>query len=197
MRVLTKTSLYYVLVSLLVFAVGGTLFYLSMREEIYDEVDDQLFTDKENIISYVRQHNRLPNVTSGISEAILVKEGHPESLVMEQLSDTLIYSSYDEEEIPFRQLTFSVQQQGKIYQYTVLKSLMDFQDLVESTVLAMFWTFLLLLTGLVFVNYYTSKYTWRHFYDTLSKIKRYTLAQHQPLRLQHTTTKELDRKSVV
>ncbi|MFD1188614.1 PorY family sensor histidine kinase [Pontibacter rugosus] len=197
MRILTKTSLYYVLVSLLVFAVGGTLFYLSLREEIYDEVDDQLFTDKENIISYVQQYHRLPNVTSGISEAILVKEADPKALVIEQLSDTLIYSTYDEELIPFRQLTFSIQQEGKIYQYTILKSLMDFQDLVESTVLAMFWTFLLLLVGLVFVNYYISKYTWRHFYDTLIKIKRYTLVQHQPLELQPTTTKEFQELNEV
>ncbi|AKD04552.1 HAMP domain-containing sensor histidine kinase [Pontibacter korlensis] len=197
MRVLTKTSLYYLLVSLVVFAVGGTSFYLMLREEIYDEVDDQLFTDKENIISYIRQHNRLPNVTSGISEAILVRDADPDNLIMEQLSDTLIYSSYDEEDIPFRQLTFTVYRQGKPYEYTIFKSLMDFQDLTESTVLAMFWIFLLLLVGLVYVNYYINKYTWRHFYDTLAKIKSYTLSRQKPLELQPSSTKEFEELNQV
>ncbi|TPE46032.1 sensor histidine kinase [Pontibacter mangrovi] len=197
MRVLTKTSLYYLLVSLVVFAVGGTVFYLSLREEIYDEVDDQLFTDKENIIAYIQQHDRLPNVTSGISEAILVRDADPADLVMEHLKDTLIYSNYDEEYIPFRQLTFTAYRQGKPYEYTILKSLMDFDDLTESTVLAMVWIFMLLLVGLVFVNYYTNKYTWRHFYDTLSRLKRYRLSQHQPLALKPSSTTEFEELNQV
>ncbi|WP_276495733.1 sensor histidine kinase [Pontibacter litorisediminis] len=197
MRILTKTSLYYLLVSLVVFAVGGTVFYLSLREEIYDEVDDQLFTDKENIIAYIQKYDRLPNVTSGISEAILVKEGNADNLVMEHLRDTLIYSTYDEEYIPFRQLTFTAYRQGKPYEYTILKSLMDFDDLTESTVLAMIWIFILLLVGLAFVNYYTNKYTWRHFYDTLARIKGYSLSQQQPLTLKKSTTKEFEELNQV
>ncbi|AHM62691.1 histidine kinase [Flammeovirgaceae bacterium 311] len=95
MRVLTKTSIYYLLVAIVVFLVGGISFYLIMQQEIYDEVDDQLFTDKENIITFIRQHNRLPNVTSGISEAIIVKEAARVQPMIEELADTLIYSSYD------------------------------------------------------------------------------------------------------
>lgn len=190
MRVLTKTSLYYLLVSLVVFLVGGISFYKIMQVEIYDEVDDQLFTDKENILEYIRQHNRLPNVTSGISEAIIVREADEDNLIIEALADTLIYSTYDEEYIPFRRLTFTTRQSGKLYQYTILKSLIDFQDLFESTLLAMGWIFLLLLSGLVAVNYIINKYTWRHFYDTLSKIKRYTPSQHEPLQLKSSSTKE-------
>lgn len=197
MRVLTKTSLYYLLVSLVVFAVGGTVFYLSLREEIYDEVDDQLFTDKENIIAYIQKHDRLPNVTSGISEAIHVREADPANLVMEHLSDTLIYSTYDEEDIPFRKLTFTAYRQGKPYEYTIFKSLMDFDDLTESTVLAMIWIFMLLLIGLVFVNYYTNKYTWRHFYDTLARIKEYRLSHHQPLSLKESSTTEFEELNQV
>ncbi|MDX5438712.1 MAG: sensor histidine kinase, partial [Pontibacter sp.] len=197
MRVLTTTSLYYLFVSLVVFAVGGTVFYLTLREEIYDEVDDQLFTDKENIIAYIRQHNRLPNVTSGISETILVQEADRSNPVMEQLKDTLIFSSYDEEFIPFRQLTFTTYQLDKPYQYTILKSLMDFQDLTESIVLAMCWIFLLLLVGLVFINYYINRFTWRNFYDTLSKIKTYTLSRHQPLMLQQSNTREFEELNQV
>ncbi|OKL41683.1 sensor histidine kinase [Pontibacter flavimaris] len=197
MRVLTKTSLYYLLVSLVVFAVGGTVFYLTLREEIYDEVDDQLFTDKENIIAYIRQYDRLPNVTSGISEAIHVRKANPEKLVMEQLKDTLIFSSYDEEFIPFRQLTFTAYRQGEPYEYTIFKSVMDFEDLTESTVLAMVWIFLLLLVGLVFVNYYINKYTWRHFYGTLAKLKSYTLSQHQPLALRQSNTREFEELNQV
>ncbi|MCC9135977.1 sensor histidine kinase [Pontibacter silvestris] len=190
MRVLTKTSLYYLMVSLVVFLVGSISFYKIMQVEIYDEVDDQLFTDKENIIAFIRQHNRLPNVTSGISEAIIVREANEENLVIEDLADTLIYSSYDEEYIPFRRLTFTARQNGKPYEYTILKSLIDFQDLFESTMLAMGWIFLLLLLGLVAVNYVINKYTWRHFYNTLSKIKRYSPSQHEPLKLKNSSTKE-------
>ncbi|WP_299821414.1 HAMP domain-containing sensor histidine kinase [uncultured Pontibacter sp.] len=190
MRILTKTSLYYALVSVAVFLVGGILFYTTMREEIYDEVDDQLFTDKENIINYIRVHDRLPNVTSGISEAILVKEANMAAPIMEQLADTLIFSTYDEEYIPYRRLTFTAYQGDKPYEYTILKSLMDFQDLVESTVLAMLWTFVLLLIGLFFVNYLVSRHTWQNFYSTLYKIKRYRLAQQEPLQLSATNIKE-------
>ncbi|MFD2245898.1 sensor histidine kinase [Pontibacter ruber] len=197
MRILTKTSLYYLLVSVVVFFVGGFGYYKIMQVEIYDEVDDQLFTDKENILAYIRQNNRLPNVTSGISEAILVKQVTDASPVLEAISDTLLYSAYDEEHIPYRRLTFTTQQNGKYYQYTILKSLMDFDDLFESTVLAMTWIFLMLLLGLAFVNYYVNKHTWRHFYDTLGKIKRYSLARHDPLKLRPSNTTEFQELNEV
>jgi signal transduction histidine kinase len=197
MRILTKTSLYYLLVSVLVFVVGGLGYYKIMQVEIYDEVDDQLFTDKENILEYIRQNNALPSVTSGISEAILVREVTTSSPALEALSDTLIFSAYDEEYVPFRRLTFVAYQHGKPYQYTILKSLMDFDDLFESTMLAMAWIFLMLLVGLAVVNYIVNKYTWRNFYDTLNRVKRYSLSQQQPLKLVKTDITEFQELNEV
>ncbi|TXK48136.1 HAMP domain-containing histidine kinase [Pontibacter qinzhouensis] len=197
MRILTKTSLYYLLVSVVVFLAGSLLFYKQLQNEIYDEVDDQLFTDKENIIQYIRENNRLPSVTSGISEAILVREAQHADLVLEELGDTLIYSNYDEEYIPFRRLTFTAYQNNKPYQYTILKSLTDFQDLFESTFIAMAWIFLMLLLGLVSVNYIINRFTWRHFYDTLHKIKHYSLTKYTPLQLKHANTTEFQELNEV
>ncbi|MFD3003942.1 sensor histidine kinase [Pontibacter toksunensis] len=197
MRILTKTSLYYLLVSFVVFLVGGFSFYKIMQAEIYDEVDDQLFTDKENIIAFIREHDRLPSVTSGISEAIIVREAHAVSPTVEELADTLIFSNYDDELVPFRYLKFTAYQNDKPYEYTILKSLIDFQDLFESTMLAMGWIFLLLLLGLGAVNYLINKYIWRHFYQTLHKVKRYTLSQYKPLQLKKSTTKEFQELNEV
>ena len=197
MRLLTKTSLYYLFVSFVVFLVGGISFYKIMQTEIYDEVDDQLFTDKENILAYIREHDRLPNVTSGISEAIIVREAEAVMPTMEELADTLIFSKYDEEYIPFRYLRFTAYQNDKPYEYTILKSLIDFQDLFESTMLAMGWIFLLLLTGLGAVNYLINKSIWRHFYQTLHKVKRYSLSRHAPLQLTESSTREFQELNEV
>ncbi|GAA4424599.1 HAMP domain-containing sensor histidine kinase [Pontibacter saemangeumensis] len=197
MRLLTKTSLYYLLVSLIVFLVGGISFYKIMQTEVYDEVDDQLFTDKENIFEYIREHNRLPNVTSGISEAIIVREAEAVTPTIEELADTLIFSTYDQEYIPFRRLTFTAYQNGKPYEYTILKSLIDFQDLFESTMLAMGWILLLLLVGLGLVNFFVNQYIWRHFYETLNAVKRYNLSQYSPLKLMRSNTTEFQELNEV
>jgi signal transduction histidine kinase len=197
MRILTKTSLYYLLVSFVVFLMGGIAYYTIMQGEIYDEVDDQLFTDKENILAFIRRTNELPHVTSGVTETIVVKEVTNKNPVLESLTDTLIYSSYDEEYIPYRRLTFTTYQNGKAYQYTIMESVMDFDDLFESTVFAMGWTFLMLLVGLGAVNYSINKYTWRNFYDTLDKIKRYSLSQYGPLQLKPSETTEFQELNTV
>ncbi|AHM62690.1 histidine kinase [Flammeovirgaceae bacterium 311] len=63
--------------------------------------------------------------------------------------------------------------------------------------LAMGWIFLLLLIGLVLINYYINKFIWRHFYDTLNKIKRYSLSKYTPLQLKHTSTKEFQELNEV
>ena len=197
MRLLSKTSLYYLLVSLVVFLVGGISFYKIMQDEVYDEVDDQLFTDKENIFAYIRENNRLPNVTSGISEAIIVREAAAVTPTIEELADTLIFSTYDQEFIPFRRLTFTAYQDGKPYEYTILKSLIDFQDLFESTMLAMGWILLLLLVGLGLVNYFVNQYIWRPFYGTLNSVKRYNLSQYSSLQLMHSNTTEFQELNEV
>ena len=197
MRLLTKTSLYYLLVSLVVFLVGGLSFYKIMQNEIYDEVDDQLYTDKENIFEYIRENNRLPNVTSGISEAIIVRKADTVNPTIEDLGDTLIFSTYDQEYVAFRRLTFTAYQNGQPYEYTILKSLIDFQDLFESTMLAMGWILLLLLVGLGLVNYFINQYIWRHFYETLNTVKRYSLSQYSPLQLVRSSTTEFQELNEV
>ena len=197
MRILTKTSLYCLIVSVVVFLLGGLSFYKILQTEISDEVDDQLFTDKENIIEYIRRHNELPSVTSGISEAILVKELSDGVKVIEALSDTLIYSAYDEEFIPFQKTIVHSLPRRKaisVYHPQIPDGLRG--TLFESTMLAMAWIFLLLLIGLAGVNYFVNKYTWLNFYDTLHRAKRYSLTQREPLYLSPTKTREfreLDR----
>lgn len=190
MRILTKTSLFYLGLSAVVFLVGGLVFYYTMRNEVYDEVDDLLLAERENIMAYSREHGELPAMATDLNETIFISRSEARSLPELQLIDTLLYSSYDEEFIPYRLLRFPVQIPEGQFIVTIRKSLIDFDDLLESISMLMFWLFVILLLGLLAINYFVFKKTWRPFYSTLRQIKKYELSSPQELNLKQTGTTE-------
>ena len=49
MSLLSRIFIYYILISLTVFAIGGAAFYYSFRKEIYEELDEHIRDEKRRI----------------------------------------------------------------------------------------------------------------------------------------------------
>jgi signal transduction histidine kinase len=79
---------------------------------------------------------------------------------------------------PYRELSGSIQVNGKWYQLIISSSLVENEDLLGSILLVQSILLILLMAGLLLINRSISKNIWQPFYSTLERMKKYELNKH-------------------
>src|SRR5690242_3150977 len=119
MKLSTRTTLYYLLVSIPLFFFGSWLLYRGIESSLQDEVDEELLNNRNILVSYI---DTLPsnidvlNLRSPfvrIAKSGVYKAGNV-------FSDTMIYQPAEKEFVPYRMLTTYLRKDGQNYQVTSL-----------------------------------------------------------------------------
>jgi signal transduction histidine kinase len=185
LKLLTKTSLYYLLISILVYTVSVVIFYFVIQDTLYEEVEKDLWIERRKTEDYIKKNNALP--VHRLTESNFRIEPVPEFQVIRRkkpkFNDTLIYNKYRKEKIPYKQINFYTEVQGKNYKVSIRESLVDSEDLIEGITFMFIIILLLLLFFLFFFNQWISKKLWKTFYDSLSRAKSFDLTQPAQLNL--------------
>lgn len=189
MNLLSRISLYYVIVSLSVFTAGGLFFYTIFRHEVYEELDEQLRDEKRNIERILSSSDTIPFLYSAVNSQIIIHPAPADLSIKLQRMDTVIVHAY-EGKIPFRQWRFTFNTDKKNFIIVIRKSLIDLEDLSEKIIYAFFVSFITLLLGSLVVNFVLIKYTLHPFYQTLHQLRKYSLDHSGRLKVGHTNTKE-------
>ncbi|SOD78448.1 sensor histidine kinase [Spirosoma fluviale] len=185
MKLLAKTNRIYLTFSLVIYLLTAIAFYQIIRLVIYDEVENRLRVERRDFEAYVRAHNAWSNIPYFVENKINVTpvRGEVPPISLEIFTDTLILNRYDDELIPFRQLTFYESIQGKIHRVEIRKSLIQTYRLIEVITVAMLLFLGLLLVGNFWFQGKLSGRLWLPFYDTLSRLKRFDLSSVTALTL--------------
>src|SRR5579872_6386930 len=116
MKLLNKTNIYFLGVSLIIFSLGGILFYLLFQITIDNGINAKLHERKEYNIKQIARSDSLMLLFQKYTDVLSIK---PIKKVAEPykegLSDTLIFDSVDGKFIQYRQLSFSKQIKGHNY----------------------------------------------------------------------------------
>lgn len=183
MKLLNKTNRIYLAFSLVIYLLTAIAFYQIIRLLIYDEVESRLKVEKRDFETYVHSHNAWsssPYFVENKIEVVPVRQGASGG---EAFADTLIRNRYDDELIPFRQLTFYTPIQGKMHRIEIRKSLIQTYRLIEVISITMALFLGLLLLGTFWFQSRLSVQLWNPFYETLSRIKLFDLRNSTPLTL--------------
>ncbi|HEY4787455.1 MAG TPA: hypothetical protein VIH57_15460, partial [Bacteroidales bacterium] len=93
MKLLTKTLMYFIATSLVVFLLGGVVFYVVLKHTFYQQIDNELFTEKTIIEEEIQHNQEIPDYSSRFGHEIeVVLYRHP---VRKEyiLKDTAIYDT--------------------------------------------------------------------------------------------------------
>ncbi|UFH53387.1 HAMP domain-containing sensor histidine kinase [Spirosoma sp. KNUC1025] len=190
MKLLTKTNRIYLAFSLIIYLLTAFTFYQIIRMVIYDEVENRLRVEKRDFETYVRTHNSWSNIPYFVENKIVVVSVRGSRFRKEEFSDTLILNRYDNELIPFRQLTFYEPIHGIMHRVSIRKSLIQTYRLIEVITATMIIFLGLLLLGMFWFQGQLSGRLWYPFYDTLSRLRRFDLTSDKPLQLDQTEITE-------
>lgn len=171
MKLLNKTSIYYLVFALPVFAICSGLMYYLVSSEIIDNLDESLWKKKTDI------EHRLKN---GVNPMYL-QDDHIALIPIVQndsdyfFSDTMMYDKMEEEILPFRILRAPVSDGKNNYTVTIQESYIESDDLISSILTPVILLFVVLLLGFFLINWYISKKLWNPFYKTLEQLQHYKI----------------------
>ncbi len=179
MKLLTKTTLYFVTVSLLVFFAGGAGLYKIMQNLVEHEVNADLYNRIQYLYDNIRQLNSLENVTFIATEPIDIQKVNKPAPSNYQLKDTVLYNRNVKGYMPYRQLSTTVKSGNSYYRIRIYKSLISSNSLIEKIALIITLMLILFLTLAFFLNRYIFGKVWADFFDTLHIMQEFSLDNPQ------------------
>jgi len=189
LRLLTKTTLNLLSISLFIYLFGIIAFYYSLRLQVDNNVNKEMEKRKFSIIRQMEEAHSSVSQPPVQSEMVLVSPVDKAG-VSDIYTDTLIYNRQEQHYQLFRQLGFSEIVNNQPYYIRIFKSLGETDTLIIRIIVIMTILVILLIITLLVVNRYSSRLVWGVFYDTVEKINRYDLNFHKDFALKDSDVKE-------
>ena len=189
MRLLTKTTLNLLSISLFIYLFGVIAFYYSLRIQVDSNINREMIKRKTSLTRQMEEAHSSANQTTSRSEMVLIKPV-PKAQTSDRFKDTLIYDREEQRYQLFRQMDFAETVNSQAYEIQIFKSLEETDVLIVRIITTMTVLVILLIVTLLVVNRYSSRLVWSVFYDTIGKINRYDLNTHQDFMLLDSDVRE-------
>jgi signal transduction histidine kinase len=196
MKLITKTSIYYLVYSIIGFVIGGFLIYHLVYRIVNKRANEDLITEKELIEEQIVSSDKIPDFSPYFGHQIVVTIYNNTVNHSDLLMDTLMMDESSGELIPFKHLIATTNKKNRSYSIEIFKPVMEVHQLAEDIVMVMFFMLLFLLLALVVFNYLISKKIWSPFYHTINQMSQYDLNSGKGLELVKTNTNEFRQLNI-
>ncbi|MBC9929918.1 sensor histidine kinase [Chitinophaga qingshengii] len=193
MKLLTKTTLYFILIMLPVFAAGAYYLFHKFNKEIKHETDEELVNDQLEWLRYLDTASLdNPIFRFHTQEFQLIPTDQPIQKKF-KLKGVNLYQETEDTQAPFRELSQVISIHGKNYQLILRKSMIEKDDLAKNIITVMLLAFGGLLVFVILSNWFISRNIWSPFYRSLDKIRQLQLNKMETLQFNRTPTHEFNQ----
>jgi len=193
MKLLTRTSRYYLIISIVAYILSGLIFYRLLDNIFAKQLDGTLSEEKMLIEETINYADSVPDFRSVFGHMIDITILNSPQHKVEYIRDTLMYDGERGSFETFRHLfAENTSIQGKGYTINIYKPLRDTEKLIAEIVIAVALLFIGLLVLLVMVNYFIARRVWIPFYRTINSLTHYQINQDKPLTLTKTDIYEFN-----
>lgn len=175
MKLLNKTSRYYILYTIPVVLLSAIFIYFFLLNEIGESNQSILLTRVKVIEGYIAKGNATVLNVFEVNNEVYIKEIVKNRIIPETVKDTLMYSDIEKEYISNKMVEVNKIINGKNYQIKVWKSTIEFDELMEVVFVVFLVLLLLLLLITAYINLKISKLIWGPFRNTLEYIKNFSV----------------------
>ena len=192
MRLLAKTTLYFLVAILLVLTTAGYVLFWQFSRELDRQTDRELVVDELQWVKYLRTQARMGNTFVLRSPDLLI---HPVDKPIERLPTITRsegFSADQNKTVPFRQLSHVVAINGIPYQLTIRRS----QEQRSVFITNITNLFLLVFVGIfittLLVSWFINQRIWKPFQQSLVKIREAELQQMKAIHFEESNIKEFN-----
>ncbi len=183
MKLLARTNRYYILFSIITFAIVTGSFYVVVEYLIYKEVDERLVVERKDFEHFIETRGYWDESCYFVEDKINLKAVSNDLSRAPYFHDTLLYNRYSNQPVPFREYRFINKLGDKSYEVSIRKSLIESNQLLQFTTTVMLVALSVGLLLLYWFQVTISQKIWRPFYDTLSKAKTFDVNEGKGLTL--------------
>ena len=192
MRLLTKTTLYFLLAMVPLLAAGAFYLYFQFSIELNNEMDDELVNDELQWVRFLENETenngpfilKTPELTIFPVNAPLSREA--------DIRDTYVFQEISRVKVPYRQLAQVVPVNGIAYQIIIRKSQLEKSVLFTNVTRIMLFVFTGLFVSTLLFNWFISRRLWKPFQRSLQQIRKAELTQMEAIHFEHTSIEEFN-----
>jgi len=188
-KLITKTIIYYLLISLPLLLIAGFISYFLIRQELKDGTDEALWKEKVTIEKQIYLFNKTKTIYLSLDSLSYIK---PVNQVYSnfKFSDVSIIDKLENEILDYRVLQSFYISKNQIYLIHLSKPTLEDDELLEGLYSSFALIIFFLLLAFFLVNWVISKTLWKPFYQTLQQLNTYDLKNKSNINFKIATTKE-------
>jgi hypothetical protein len=192
MRLLTKTTLYFLVAMMVLLGVAGFLIFAQFNKQLNERADKELVYEELQWVNYLEAVTFNGSRFVLQTGELLIFPTNKPVIELPQLSTVYSNKVNDKTQIPFRQLNDVVDINGTSYEIIIRKSQEQKLALVTSILTILFIVFIALLIATLIFNWIISKRLWQPFQTSLNKIRNIGLPQVSTIHFDETNTEEFN-----
>lgn len=196
MKLLSKTNIYFLGVSSVIFCLGGIFFYQLFKVIIDNDINNKLHDRKIYNIKQLERSDSVILFQDYSANMVSIKQIPSFVSENETLSDTTIFDRIEGKPLTYRQLSFNAKIKDKAYSIHVRRSIIEHKELIEGVFLLEVLLFVAFVAVLTLVNNKVSKNIWAPFYFILDKINNYKVDLAQSMTLPRNSINEFNELAV-
>jgi len=189
MRLITKITLLYVFLMLVVFSIGGVVTYSMVKDVVRQETDYALRSETRLVVQSIEEGkpvNALQNAKITITEiGINIEEDRQGSIM-----DTMMMHRFFKTLEPFRKLSSTRKIAGKHYRITIADVFIEQRDMMKGVISTMVRLFIFLSLIFFLFSFFFSNKLLKPFHSILDGIKKFNIRNKGEFQLPVTNTTE-------
>ena len=190
MRLLTKTTLLILLLTLIVFGIGGVVTYRMVKKVVKQETDYSLYSNLRMLEESINHGNPIQALQN---RKVIITEIDSSEYIPEDkgiLSDTLVMHRPVQGLEPYRKLVITKAIADKYYRFELMNVFIETHDMYEGVLSIMSRLFIGLSLVLLVYSFLISKWLFQPFKLLLQRIGKFNLKSNPKIEFPHTSTHE-------
>ena len=193
MKLLAKTSLYYLILIIPILILSGFICYYFITIEVKDS-NNELLKNRELVIEqYLKNNNSVAlNLITKSGEAQIheISKSINKNTQKTLFSDTLILDKAEKELAVNRMISSIVTLENHSYQIKIWRSTLEFDELFQGILYVLLIILLFLFLISMLVNFWVSKTLWKPFNQTVMSLKTFRANTNQIPLFEKTSIQE-------
>lgn len=188
MKLLTQTTLSYLIITLLAFGLGGVYIYQTLQAKVDQEMDWYLIERLEDIYLMIEKGAPIETLTNDDLQIRIMGPDHPE--IKAVYVDTLRPHPYTKQIEPYRKVEVVKEIGEQRYYIKLVDLVVETNDLTASIFRSLSRVFGVLALVFILSNLLLYRWLLRPFDNTLNKIRRFSIQDPRPVDFPNSFTTE-------
>jgi len=187
MKLINYISRRYVVYAIIILLIAVPVFYFSLRYLMLKSLDENINHQKVWIEKQLKTTK--PDNFISFENSIIVRQSNNPK-VFDSLYNQPVFIPDDNETVMHRISISNTIINGKAYEIRIQKSMIEDEDLLNSILVLQLILVIVLLSGLVAINFQLSKKLWKPFNDIVHKLSLYRVDSNNDYQFMPTNIEE-------